>query len=62
MGALCIFVGFAFNYWIVKYNILRRSSISHQVSGDFILLALNLLDISLIMKPVGELLFDYQIR
>lgn len=62
MGAICVLVGFTCNYWIVKYNILRRSSISYQVSGDFILLSLKLLDISLIMKPLGELLFDYQIR
>jgi hypothetical protein len=62
MGALCVFLGFVFNYWIAKYNILKRSSIEHQVSGHFITMALKLLDISLIMKPAGELLFDYQIR
>ena len=62
VGAMLVLLGFVLNYWIVKYTILRRSSIEHKVSGNFITMALNMLDISLIMKPAGELLFDYQVR
>ena len=61
-GAMVILVGFLINYWVIKYTLLRRSSVNHKVSGDFILLALKLLDISLVMKPIGELIFDYTIR
>ena len=52
-GAIVILVGFVINYWVIKYTLLRRSSVNHKVSGDFILLALKLLDISLVMKPTG---------
>lgn len=52
-GGILVLVGLAINYWVVKFNILRRSSIDHQVSGKFIMMALSLLDFSLIMKPVG---------
>ncbi len=53
LGGILVLVGFAINYWIVKFNILKRSSIDHQVSGKFIMMALTLLDFSIIMKPAG---------
>ena len=61
-GAIVILAGLSINYWVVKYTILRISSVDHQISGTFILPALKLLDISLIMKPAGELIFDESIR
>jgi hypothetical protein len=61
-GALVILIGLSINYWVVKYTILKRSSVDHQVSGSFVTLALKLLDVSLLMKPIGELIFDSYVK
>jgi len=61
-GAIVILVGLSINYWVVKYTILKRSAVDHHVSGSFVTLALKLLDVSLMMKPAGELIFDSFIR
>lgn len=61
-GAIVILVGLSINYWVIKYTILRRCSVDHHISGSFITLALKLLDVSLMMQPSGELIFDYFIR
>ena len=53
VGAPIILIGFVVNYWVVKWIILRRSSVAHQVSGNFVMLALSLLDFSIVMKPLG---------
>jgi len=52
-GALIIMAGLSINYWVVKFTILRRCSLTHKISGSFVMFALALLDISLIMKPIG---------
>jgi flagellar biosynthesis protein FliP len=61
-GALIILVGLAINYWVVKFTILRRCSLTHKISGNFVMFALTLLDVSLIMKPIGEMIFDSSVR
>jgi len=55
-------VGIIIHYWIDKYNLLQKSSLSNAVSGRISIQALKLLDITLIMRPVGSLIFDFQIK
>lgn len=62
IGSICIFVGLSLFYWIDKYNLLRKSSITEGVSATICLQALTLLELVLIIKPAGELIFDGLIR
>lgn len=62
IGAVLTCAGLIFYYWVDKYNLLRRSSVSGQVSGKIINLSLNLLDFTLILRPIGSIIFDTQIR
>jgi hypothetical protein len=62
MGAFITIVGLSLYYWVDKYNLLRRSSLSHNISGEMAMVSLKLLDCTLIMKPVGEIIFDSGIR
>ena len=62
VGAVITIFGLTCYYWIDKYNLLRRSSISGQISGNIIRVSLNLLDVTLIIKPIGAIIFDTQIR
>lgn len=55
-------IGLGLYYWTSKYNLLRRSSLRHNISGEMALSCLKLLDLTLLMKPVGEIIFDYSIR
>lgn len=60
----CVFsvIGLITYYWVDKYNLLRKSAIVSQVSGDLINLTLTMLEITLILRVLGEMLFDYQLR
>lgn len=62
LGAFLIFFGLAFFYWIDKYNLLRKSCIKENVSGGMSMKAMGLLDITLILRSVGEIIFDVQLR
>jgi hypothetical protein len=62
VGAIVTFFGLCLHYWVDKYNLLKRSSIYSEVSGKMCLSALKLLDIALIMRPIGSLIFDFQIK
>lgn len=62
VGAMASLVGLCIYYWVDRYNLLRRSAIKYKVSGKMVRLALKLLDFSLILRPVGQILFDEQIR
>lgn len=57
-----MFFGLVFYFWVDKYNLLRRSSIAENISGHVSLRMMKLLDITLMLKPAGELIFDRQIR
>ena len=61
-GSVLILIGFGLFYWIDKYNLLRRSSVSENLGGKLVLRALSLLDFVLILKPAGELIFDNWLR
>jgi hypothetical protein len=56
------FLGLIFHYWVDKYNLLKKSSLESEVSGKMCLKALKLLDVSLIMRRIGSLIFDFQIK
>ncbi len=62
IGSFFSVVGLAFYYWVDKFNLLKRSSLSHNISGDLAVVSLKLLDFTLVLKPAGEMIFDYLIR
>jgi hypothetical protein len=62
IGAPLALLGTSLFYWVDKYNLLRKSSVKKVISGDFSMRALIMLDLTLILKPVGEIVFDMQIR
>jgi hypothetical protein len=62
VGALIALIGGGLFYWVDKYNLLRKSSVKQNISEDLNMKALILLDLTLIMKPVGDLVFDIQLR
>lgn len=61
-GAFLTVIGLSLYYWTDKYNLLRRSSLKNNISGEMAIISLKLLDFTLFIKPMGELLFDFQIR
>lgn len=62
VGVIITTFGLFCYYWVDKYNLLRRSAVSGHISGKIINYSLTLLDCVLIMRPVGCLIFDSQIR
>lgn len=62
IGAVVSLAGFALYYWIDKYTLLRRSSLGGEISGHVVLASMKLLDFTLFLKPLGQLIFDMQIR
>ncbi len=61
-GTLITLFGLIFYYWIDKYNLLRRSTIKSNISGKLALVSMKLLDFSLILMPIGSIIFDDPIR
>ncbi len=62
IGAPLSLIGACVFYWVDKHNLLRKSSLKQNISGDLSMKALVMLDLTLILKPVGEVVFDMQIR
>lgn len=62
LGAFFSTIGLSLYYWVDKYNLLRRSSVNSNIAGELSIYAMKLLDFTLICKPVGEIIFDCQIR
>lgn len=62
IGAILTCCGLFLYYWVDKYNLLRRSAVNGQVSGDLINASLTMLDFTLILKPMGSLIFDTHLR
>lgn len=58
LGSFIIFIGLACYYWVDKFNLLKRSTVKEGVDGKLSLRMLKLLDFTLILRPVGELIFD----
>ena len=53
VGAFIAVVGIIIYYWVDKYNLLRRSSIQGNLSAQMTIFSLKLLDITLILMPLG---------
>lgn len=62
IGAVVSIFGLILYYWVDKYNLLRRSKVHGNVSGKFIRTSMLLLDFTLILQPVGALIFDEHLR
>lgn len=62
IGVIITAFGLIFYYWVDKYNLLRRSAVNGQVSGNIINTSISLLDFTLILRPIGSIIFDTQIR
>lgn len=62
IGACLSVLGLCLYYWIDKYNLLRRSSVNSNIAGELSLFSMKLLDFTLLCKPIGEIIFDSQIR
>lgn len=53
IGGVFSCIGLFLYYWIDKYNLLRRSTIKTNVSGDLIHLTLKMLDFTLVLRTGG---------
>ena len=62
IGAFVSLLGILMYYWVDRYNLQRRSTLKYEVSGKMINFALKLLDISLLLRPAGQIFFDEYIR
>ncbi len=62
IGAFITVIGLALYYWVDKFNLLRRSSLSQNISGKLAIVSMKLLDFTLVLKPIGEVIFDTSIR
>lgn len=53
IGGVFSSLGLFLYYWIDKYNLLRRSTIKINVSGELIHLTLKMLDFTLVLRSLG---------
>jgi hypothetical protein len=56
VGAFFTFLGLILYYWVDKYNLLRRSSLTQNISGKLAVVSLKLLDFTLVLRPLGTIL------
>lgn len=61
-GSVLVLFGFGLFYWVDKYNLLRRSTVLQGVSAKTSIELLALVDLVILFKPAGELLFDNLLR
>ena len=62
VGAFISFAGLVCYYWVDKYNLLRRCSVTRHVSSTLLKRSFVLLDLVLLWFSAGSLLFDIQIK
>jgi hypothetical protein len=53
IGAFLTIIGLSLYYWVDKFNLLRRSSLKNNISGKMAIKSLKLLDLTLILRPIG---------
>ena len=61
-GAFLSIIGLSLYYWVDKFNLLRRSSLDHNISGRMAIRSLRMLDLTLFLRGIGEILFDKKMR
>jgi hypothetical protein len=62
IGAIVAVFGLFCYYWVDKYNLLRRSAVNGRISGTIIHSSLPLLDFTLLLRPLGSIIFDSELR
>jgi len=61
-GTLAILIGICAYYWVDKYNLLNRSYAPHNISASLTTKIVRLLDLTLVFRFAGEILFDYHLK
>lgn len=61
-GSILSILGLFLYYSVDKYNLLRRSSLNGNVSRSLSLTAMRLLDLTLLFRCAGEIIFDLDLR
>ena len=61
-GMFVIIFGLMAYYWVDKYNLLNRSSLTYNISADLAFKVSDLIDWTLFWRFFGEIIFDYQLR
>jgi hypothetical protein len=61
-GAMLMIIGLSLYYWVDKFNLLRRSSVHEYVTGKVAIIVMKFLDVTLVLRGVGEMIFDYDLR
>jgi hypothetical protein len=61
-GAMLMIIGLSLYYWVDKFNLLRRSSVHEYVSGKVAIMVMKFLDVTLLLRGVGEMIFDHDLR
>ena len=61
-GAFLSLPGLVLYYVVDKYNLLRRSSIHGNISEKLSGWSMTLLELTLVFRPIGELIFDSHLR
>ena len=61
-GMFFVLLGLLAYYWVDKYNLLTRSSMTYNVSADLSFRISDLIDWTLFWRFFGEVIFDYQLR
>ena len=61
-GTIFIFIGLCLYYWVDKYNLLRRSSFTHNISAGLSDKISGLIDLTLFWRCLGTVIFDFQLK
>ena len=61
-GMFVMILGLIAYYWVDKYNLLRRSSVTYTISAELSFKISDLIDWTLFWRFFGEFIFDYQLR
>ena len=61
-GMFVVIFGLMAYYWVDKFNLLNRSSVTYNISADLSFRISDLIDWTLFWRFFGEVIFDYQLR
>jgi hypothetical protein len=61
-GTIIILFGLCLYYWVDKYNLLRRSSLNHNISANLSEKVSDLIDFTLFWRCVGQIIFDKHLK
>lgn len=61
-GTVLILFGLCAYYWVDKYNLLRRSSLRHNISAKLSQKVSDLIDFTLFWRSIGQIIFDRHLK